>query len=101
MTGTARIEAALIRVIEDVGSEYDGLLQQRGLRMESPKVSVLRHEAPSYSSEIQIDIIQIGSGQLIDRLEFFAFEGGKPQVTDEELRVWLIEQFSALAKEQP
>lgn len=101
MSKITPIEASLIHVIEAIQHEYDAMLEQRGLAMKPPKVSVLRPESDAYSSEVCIDIIRRDSRQLIDRLEFFAFEDGKPQLTDEELRVWLVEQIKALVKEPP
>lgn len=99
MTHTNSIEAALISVIEGLRHECDVSLAQRGLCMQSPTLSVLSPETNSYSSELRIDITQRETGQLVDRLEFFAFENGKAQVTGEELRIWLIEQIENLLKE--
>ncbi len=99
MSNTASIEGALFRVIESVRSEYNAALAQCGLSMDRPKVSVLRPEPDSYSSEIQIYIIRRGDRQIVDCLEFLAFKDGKPQVTDDELCIWLGEQVEALVKE--
>lgn len=101
MSDTSLVETALMAVVEAVRHEYDAALKARGLSMEQPKVSVLRAEPGSYTSEIRIDIIQLDTRQLADRLEFFAFEDGKSHLTTEELHVWLVEQVSDLAKEPP
>ena len=93
MSDTASVEAALIAVIEALRHEYDAALKTRGLGMEPPKVSVIRPEPGCYTSEIRIDIIRLDTCQLADRLEFFAFEDGKSQLTEEELQVWLVEQI--------
>jgi hypothetical protein len=97
MSNTPR-EAGLISVVEAVRHEYDAALKHCGLSMEPPSIAVLRPAPDSYTCEMRIDIVQLGTRQLADRLEFFAFEGGKQQVTEEELRVWLVEQVAALTK---
>jgi len=101
MSDAASIEAALVRVVETVRRDYDTALRRCGLCMEPPLVNVCGPEHGSYSSEIRIDIIHRNSGQLVDCLEFFALEEGKSQLTDEELRTWLVEQITALTKTMP
>lgn len=94
MSDTAPIEAALIAVVETLRHDYGATLQQRGVSMERPKISVLRSELASYTSEMRIDIIRLDTRELVDRLELFVFENGKPALTDEELRVWILEQMN-------
>lgn len=97
MSGDISIEAEFLGVIKTMQQKYGEVLARHGLRMETPKVSVLR-SGHAYTSELRIDITKQETRQLVDCFEFFAFKNGEPALTSEELRIWLIEQIEALAK---
>lgn len=96
MNDVSRRESALIHVIESVCSEYEDLLLQRGLCMQSPEILVLDPSIRNYSSESRVDIVDAHGGQLVDCLEFFAYQNGHPQVSPNDLHAWLIQQIPTL-----
>jgi len=101
MPDFAAIEATLLGVVEALRHEYDVPLKQRGLCMDRPEISVLRSRPDSYTSEMRIYVKRLRDSQIVDCLEFFVFEKGRLVLTNEELRVWLVEQIADLAETEP
>lgn len=87
-------EAAVLREVERVLESYASELMQSGLRAEL----VGLQKRNSGTTELTIYIWR--DADLIDALEFFVTESGKPAAAEDEITFWLHEQLRGVLQEE-
>lgn len=85
-------EKALLNLANETVAIYKTRFDQNQITVESPKIEIRNPLEGKYTSEIVINFLK--NNNLIDTIEFFAFNNDKEEAyTPEELKKWLESEF--------